>query len=439
MTAALPIRVRFAPSPTGYLHVGGARTALFNWLYARHHGGTFVLRIEDTDVARSTQDSVREILESLEWLGLNWDEGPIYQSSRFSTYREHAQQILAKGLAFTSRDPQKGSGEAIIYKMPPAKKIVVDDLIYGRVEFDSDQLKDQVLMKSDGTPAYNFACVVDDATMRINPVVRGDDHLSNTPKQIALYEALGLPVPQFAHLPLILGPDRSRLSKRHGATAVSSYQQEGYLPDALVNYLVLLGWSYGSDREMFSREELVQLFDLGNVSRKGAVFSLEKLQWMNGQYIKKLSPDRLAQEVQPFLGHGADNVKTVAVLLQERMKLLKDIVDLGGCFFQDSLAVDEAAAKQHLLKKENAAMIARLKDLLKALQPFAAPEIEKAARSVIEEFQVKSTVLIQAARVALTGKSVSAGLFETMAVLGKDICLRRLGEAVERIQRESSQ
>lgn len=437
-----PIRVRFAPSPTGYLHVGGARTALFNWLYARHHGGTFILRIEDTDRERSTKESENEILNAMKWLGLNWDEGPIYQSSRFDLYRQYAEKLVAKGLARRERDPEKGGGEAIIFKMP-SRKIVFEDMIYGRIEFDSELIKDQVLIKSDGHPAYNFACVVDDADMRINPVLRGEDHLSNTPKQIALYEALELPVPRFAHVPLILGQDKSRLSKRHGATSVSSYKQDGYLPQALVNYLVLLGWSPGNDQEIFLLEDLIKAFDIDKISRKGAVFSLEKLQWMNAHYLRQLPPADLTAAVKPFLVESgipeaaASNGKLEAVarLLQERMHLLKDIVTLGSCFFQD-VVFDEAAAKKNLLKRENAPMLAKLKELLAAVEPFETPGIEKATRSVIEQFQVKNTPLMQAARVAVTGRSVSAGLFETMALLGKETCVQRLGQAVEKIHRE---
>ncbi len=444
--SSLPVRVRFAPSPTGSLHVGGARTALFNWLYAKHHGGKFILRIEDTDAQRSTQESVQEILDSVKWMGLSWDEGPIYQSARFPIYRQAAEKLVERGLAHKVTDPEKGGGEAIIFKMP-SKRIVVEDLIYGRVEFDSELLKDQVLIKSDGNPAYNFACVVDDAEMRINPVIRGEDHLSNTPKQIALYEAMELSVPQFAHVPLILGPDRSRLSKRHGATAVASYKQDGYLPEALLNYLVLLGWSSGSDKEIFSLEELVAAFDLKQVSRKGAVFSGEKLQWMNAQYIKKLSPEKLVQEVTPFLAAEgllpadgtAEKVRAVACLLKERLHVLKDILGLGACFFQEQIVFDEKALATHVLKKENIPVFARLCSLLEDEKSFHAPELEKITRGLAEEFKRKTTPVVQAMRVALTGKAVGAGLFDTMALLGRDVCLKRLRAAAERMQLEPSQ
>ncbi len=437
------VRVRFAPSPTGYLHVGGARTALFNWLYARHHGGVFILRIEDTDAQRSTKEFEEEILTSMRWLGLNWDEGPVYQSSRFPVYREYAQKLLDRGVAYKSNDPEKGSGDAIIYKMP-SKRISVQDMIYGTVEFDSDLLKDQVLIKSDGTPAYNFACVVDDAQMRIDPVIRGEDHLSNTPKQIALYEALELPAPRYAHVPLILGQDRSRLSKRHGATSVTNYRQEGYLPEALVNYLVLLGWSPGDNQELFELDALIRAFSLENVSRKGAVFSPEKLQWMNAQYLKNLPSDRLVREVKPFLGQAGlldknqDEVRigAVAVLLKERMKLLKDIAGLGACFFQEEISIDPAAAEKHLMRPENQALFSQLVDALRPLTVFSSAEIERVVRGAIEAGGVKSTPVIQAMRVALTGRSVSAGIFETMEVMGKDVCLKRLSEARERIAHE---
>ncbi len=444
-SVATPVRVRFAPSPTGYLHVGGARTALFNWLYAKHHGGKFILRIEDTDRVRSTQESLQEILESLKWMGLSWDEGPYYQSERNDLYREHAERLVAKGLAYKTVDPEKGGGEAILLKMP-ARKIAVDDLIYGRVEFDGELIKDQVLMKSDGSPAYNFCCVVDDALMQISTVIRGEDHLSNTPKQIVLYEALGLPTPRIAHVPLILGQDRSRLSKRHGATAISSYKQDGYLPEAMVNYLVLLGWSPGNDRELFTLKELTEVFDLAQVSRKGAVFSVEKLQWMNGQYLRQLPEERLLAELAPFLkdkgllkdGNDA-KLKEVACLLKERLKLLKDIVDLGACFFEEKIAFDEAAAKKFLFKPENAGLLSDLGKALAPVEPFAAAAIEQAVRGVIEASGMKNTPVIQAIRVALTGKSMSAGIFETMAVMGKETCLKRLAEAQEMLHDQSRQ
>ncbi len=444
-SADTPVRVRFAPSPTGYLHVGGARTALFNWLYAKHHGGKFILRIEDTDRVRSTQESLQEILESLKWMGLSWDEGPYYQSERNDLYREHAERLVAKGLAYKTVDPEKGGGEAILLKMP-ARKIAVDDLIYGRVEFDGELIKDQVLMKSDGSPAYNFCCVVDDALMQISTVIRGEDHLSNTPKQIVLYEALGLPTPRFAHVPLILGQDRSRLSKRHGATAISSYKQDGYLPEAMVNYLVLLGWSPGNDRELFSLKELTEVFDLAQVSRKGAVFSVEKLQWMNGQYLRQLPQEKLLAGVAPFLKEKGlikdekdAKLAEVACLLKERLKLLKDIVDLGSCFFDKKIAFDEAAAKKFLFKPENAGLFTDLRKALAPVEPFAPAGIEQAVRGVIEKSGMKNTPVIQAIRVALTGKSMSAGIFETMAVMGKEKCLRRLAEAQEMLHDQSRQ
>jgi glutamyl-tRNA synthetase len=441
----LPVRVRFAPSPTGFLHIGGARTALFNWLYAKHHGGSFVLRIEDTDQARSTKESVQEILDSLRWLGIPWDEEPIYQSSRKDQYRQYAEGLVAQGLATRSTDPDKG-GEAIVFKVP-AGTIVVEDLIYGRVSFDASLIKDQVLIKSDGMAAYNFACVVDDATMKISPVIRGEDHLSNTPKQVALYNALGFPVPQFAHVPLILGPDRSRLSKRHGATAIMAYKQEGFMPEALFNYLVLLGWSPGNNQEIMAREDIVRQFDLDKISRKGAVFDHEKLLWMNSQYIKQLSPEDLTAAVRPFLVESGvrlnvdddGKLRTVALLLRERLRHLKDIVSLGACFFEEEITLDDAAAKKHLVKKELAPILSRLAEGIAGLSDFNAGSIEKVTRDIIAEFKVKSTPVIQAARVAATGKAVGAGLFETLAVLGKETCARRILWAVKRIQSEPGQ
>lgn len=293
------IKVRFAPSPTGYLHIGGARTALFNWMYARAQDGKFVLRIEDTDQQRSKKEYEEEILRSLKWLGFEWDE-LYYQSRRFDIYREHAQRLLDEGKAYKE-------GEAIILKMIPDQEIKIFDLIRGEITFDSSELKDQVLMKSDGSPAYSFCCVVDDALMEISHVVRGEDHISNTPKQIMIYRALDWKVPKYAHLPLIMGEDGSRLSKRYGAVAVSDYQKQGYVAEALVNYLMLLGWSPGNNQEKISPEAAIKKFSLKKINKAGAVFSLEKLQWLNNLYLKELETPQLVEMLQPVLEeHGLD-------------------------------------------------------------------------------------------------------------------------------------
>ncbi|MFH1247665.1 MAG: glutamate--tRNA ligase family protein [Candidatus Omnitrophota bacterium] len=292
------VRVRFAPSPTGYLHIGGSRTALFNWIYACNQKGKFVLRIEDTDKLRSETKYLDEILDSLKWLGLEWDE-IYYQSKRFDLYREYAQKLLEQGLAYTEK-LSLDSDEAIIYKVTP-QKIKIRDLIRGEIEFDASEIKDQVLIKSDGTPTYNFACVLDDALMKITHVIRGDDHISNTPKQILLYQALGFALPEFAHLPLILAKEGGRLSKRKGATAISEFRQMGYLPEALVNHLLLLGWAPGPDRQIIPIEEAIGLFDIKHVNKTAAVLDLDKLDWMNNQYIKNADAEKIADLVIPLL------------------------------------------------------------------------------------------------------------------------------------------
>src|SRR3989338_4111431 len=288
------VRVRFAPSPTGYLHIGSVRTALFNWLYAQHNKGSFLLRIEDTDFLRSKDEYLDEILGSLKWLYMNWDEEPVFQSKRFEIYRRYAEDILKKGLAYKE-------GDAIIFKVEKDNKVSFDDVIHGRIEISTDEIKDQVLLKSDGTPTYNFACVVDDAEIKITHVIRGDDHISNTPKQILLYKALGFPIPNFAHIPLILSEEGGRLSKRHGATSIFEYKSMGFLPEALVNYLSLMGWAPGNDREILPLEEMIKLFDVKDVNKTGATFDIDKLSWINGQYIKNTGTAKLVSRTENFL------------------------------------------------------------------------------------------------------------------------------------------
>ncbi|WP_456431621.1 glutamate--tRNA ligase, partial [Thermosulfuriphilus sp.] len=323
------VKTRFPPSPTGHLHIGGARTALFNWLFARHHGGSFVLRFEDTDRERSRPEYAQAIREAMEWLGLNWDEGPYYQSQRLELYREHIERLVAEGKAYWCRcSPEEleakrekalaegrkpkydgacrdlglgpGPGRVVRFRIPPTGSTVVEDLIRGPVAFDHQELDDFIILRSDGIPTYHFAVVIDDMTMGITHVIRGDDHLNNTPKHILLFEALGASVPRFAHVPMILGPDRTRLSKRHGAMSVLAYREAGYLPQALINYLVRLGWSYG-DQEIFSLEELIEKFSLENIGRSAAVFNPDKLLWLNAHYIKEESVESLARLVRPFL------------------------------------------------------------------------------------------------------------------------------------------
>jgi len=424
------IRVRFAPSPTGNLHIGGGRTALFNWLFAQAKAGKFVLRIEDTDKARSKQEFVDEILYSLKWLGFNWDE-IYYQSQRFEIYRELANKLLKEEKAYIEKN--EFGQEAIIFKVPQ-QKIKLNDLIRGGIEFDSSLIKDQVLIKSDGTATYNFACVVDDATMNITHIIRGDDHISNTPKQILLYEALGFPLPQFAHLPLIMGMEGGRLSKRTGATAISDYRKMGYLPEAIVNYLLLLSWSPGENREVIEIKEAVKLFDIKDVNKTAATFDLKKLDWMNNQYLKTEDPLKLTDEVLPLLIEKGlvdkDNFdKNYAVevmkLFQGRLTTINDFPDWADFFFAKELKMDPQAEAKHLTK-DLSREFKLFTERLEALESFDIASIEHAFRQLVQELGIEAKVLIHPIRVALTGKTVGPGLFEVIYYLGKGRAKERL-------------
>jgi glutamyl-tRNA synthetase len=424
------VRVRFAPSPTGYLHIGGSRTALFNWLYAKATKGKFILRIEDTDAARSTKEYLDEILDSLSWLGLDWDE-LYYQSQRFPLYREFAEKLLKEGKAYVEKT--EGKGEAIIFKVLP-RKITVNDLIRGGIEFDTAVIKDQVLIKSDGTPTYNFACVVDDATMNITHVIRGDDHISNTPKQVVLYEALGFALPQFAHLPLILSKEGGRLSKRKGATAISDYRAMGYLPEALVNYLLLLGWAPGGNREIIEVNEAIKLFDVKNINKTAAVLDLDKLDWINNQYLKKEDPEKLADQVIPLLREKGymqaetcdrDYVVSLVRIFQGRITVLNDFVDWADFFFLKDISIDPEAEKKFLTKDLSSEFRLFL-DRLEGLEKFDIATIETAFREVVKELNTEAKVLIHPIRVALTGKTIGPGLFEVIYYLGKTRTKERL-------------
>ena len=391
------IRVRFAPSPTGNLHIGGARTALFNWLYAKAKQGKFILRIEDTDKKRSQKKYLDEILESLTWLGFVWDE-IYYQSQRFHTYREHAQKLVNEGEAYVEK--AKTKSEAIIFKVTP-QKIKVNDLIHGNIEFDTQTIKDQVLIKSDGTPTYNFACVVDDATMGITHVIRGDDHISNTPKQIILYQALNFPLPEFAHLPLILGKGGGRLSKRTGATAISDYRKMGYLSKALVNYLLLLGWAPGSNREIIEIQEAIRLFDIKNVNKTAATFDLDKLKWINNQYLKREDTQKLTDEIIPLLiqkkyinknNFDRNYIASLVKLFQGRLSTLKDFIEWADFFFIKNIKIDPVAKKQFLsqdLSREFSLFIERLERLDK----FDIVNIESSFRELVKELNIKKLCL----------------------------------------------
>ncbi|MFC1804330.1 glutamate--tRNA ligase [Candidatus Omnitrophota bacterium] len=427
-------RVRFAPSPTGSLHIGGARTALFNWLYAKSKGAEFILRIEDTDQARSKKEYLDEILDSLKWLGLDWDE-VFYQSKRFDLYRDQAQKLLKEGGAYTEKS--ESGAEAVIFKVPK-KQLKVKDLIRGDIEFDTGVIKDQVLIKSDGTPTYNFACVIDDAEMKITQVLRGDDHISNTPKQVLLYEALKLAVPEFAHLPLILGKDGGRLSKRTGATAISEYRLAGYLPQALVNYLLLLSWSPGGNREIIGLREAVELFDLKNVNKTSAAFDLDKLNWMNNQYLKKADTSDLTDELIPLLiekgyikkdDFNRKELVSLVKLFQGRLSKLSDFPDWADFFFLKEVRMDPEARAKHLsgdLSREFKLFIERLENLDK----FEVDTIESSFREMIKELNIPSKALIHPIRVALTGKTVGPGLFDLIYHLGRDRTRERLAKFV---------
>ena len=421
------VTVRFAPSPTGYLHLGSARTALFNWLYARHMGGRFLLRVEDTDKVRSDVRFLEEILNDLRWLGLDWDGEPIYQSRRFPLYRHKAEELLAAGKAYRE-------GEAILFRVEKGRAIEYDDFIHGRISVRTDDIKDQVLIKSDGSPSYNFACVIDDAELAISHILRGDDHISNTPKQILFYEAFGLVPPRLGHMPLILGPDGAKLSKRHGGVSVEEYRNEGYLPGALVNHLVLLGWYPGEKHEVLTLQEAVGMFDLAQMGDVQAKFDLQKLRWLNAAHIMKRTSAELLPLIKshlnaagvPLPGVSDEFLLRLIDLYKIRLKTLRDFVEMTDCFFRDDFAVDEEGKKKYLDKPENIENIRLLADRLEALVSFSPAEIEAACRQLAEERGLKAAGLIHPARLAISGQTSGAGLFEMMELLGKERVLRRL-------------
>ena len=467
---ASPVRVRFAPSPTGHLHVGGARTALFNWLFARHHHGTYILRIEDTDRSRSTDENIVAIVDALRWLGLDWDEGPptpgYRRTERLASYREHAQRLLAAGRAYycdcppelldrerataqqrgetfrySGRCRERGLGAgALRLRIPTEGATVVNDLIHGPVTFEHSQLDDWILVRTDGTPTYNFCVVVDDVTMGITHVIRGDDHLSNTPKQILCYEALDYAVPEFAHVSLILGKDRSRLSKRHGATSVQAFRDAGIPAEALVNYLARLGWSHG-DQEVFSRAELVELFDIKTVASSGAVFDPTKLEWLSQHHLKTMDGTRLAELAEPFVRAAGltpppDRARFVAILdtLRERAKTLVELVEQGRFYFERPAAYEPKAAPK-LLTVEGARRLGLLIERLEAAPEFTVAAIEPVFRGLTEELGLKLVDLAQLARLAVTGRTASPPIFDVLALIGREESLARLRGARETAER----
>lgn len=435
MSISPDIRVRFAPAPTGYLHVGGVRTALFNWLFARNRKGKFILRIEDTDRKRSTRESLDDILDSIKWLGLFWDEGPFFQSERISIYEEYAQKLVDSGKAYRGRD--EGEGEAVVFKSIK-EKIIIQDIVHGPIEFDTSLLDDIVIIKSDGVPTYNFACVIDDALMNITHVIRGDDHISNTPKQFMVYKALEFKIPKFAHVPMILGPDGTRLSKRHGATSVAEYRKQGILPYALVNFLALLGWAPGGDKELLELDELVKKFSLKRITGKSAVFNVEKLTWMNSVYISKLSDIEITSLCKPFLeeagflkeGDHTERLLKIIPLFKKRIKLLPEIAGATEYFFKERIEYTEDAVDN--LKNKD--LLERIKKKMNEIAQFEIKQIEQSLRSLVDELSISSRELMQTVRAAITGRTVSAGIFETMVGMGKELVLKHMEQAISLIK-----
>ncbi|NOY86600.1 MAG: glutamate--tRNA ligase [Deltaproteobacteria bacterium] len=460
------VRVRFAPSPTGYLHVGGVRTALYNWLFARHNGGKFVLRLEDTDLERSTDEAIGWILDGLKWLHLDWDEGPYRQTERFDLYNEHIDRLIEQGKAYRCyctpeelelrrkkamvrggspkydgrcrrlKDGDHSGPYTIRFKAPQEGTIIVNDLIRGPVLFDESQMDDLIIRRSNGNPTYNLTVVVDDALMGITHVIRGEDHLSNTPRQIQLYQALGYGLPQFGHMPMILGTDKKRLSKRHGASSITEFREMGYLWEAMVNYLVRLGWSYG-DQEIFSIDELVDKFTLEKVNKSAAVFDLDKLVWLNQSYLKSLPEEEVAGRLVPFLeakgllGDGPDIpwLPKAVITLRERTGTLVEMADQCEFYFRELEYDQEAAGK--FLTSDIAPLLEKVSELISRVEVFTQESLHEAFRSFLEAEGIKLKVIAQPLRIALTYRRNSPGLFEVMEVLGKDKTLRRIQRACD--------
>ncbi|KOR32291.1 glutamyl-tRNA synthetase [Achromatium sp. WMS3] len=461
------VRTRFAPSPTGYLHLGGARTALFSWLYARKHNGSFVLRIEDTDLERSTQKSVDAILEGMTWLGLDHDEGPFFQTQRFERYHAIINQLLAQDLAYycncsrerldtihqeqrskklkprydghcRDRKVAPSSDYVIRFRNPETGAVFIDDMIKGRVIVQNSELDDLIIQRSNGTPTYNLSVVVDDMDMAITHVIRGDDHLNNTPRQMNIFRALGQEPPRYAHVPMILGPDRTRLSKRHGATSVMQYKEAGYLPEAMLNYLLRLGWAYG-DQELFTRPEMIELFDLTQVHKAPAAFDPAKLNWLNQQYLINADPKRIAilleqhfRQLDIDLSQGPDALAIVKAQ-QGRAHTLKELSEISSFWYQDVVQYDPKAASKHL--RSTAYPILQVtRSKLADLKKWTAETIHQAIDQAAQESNVKMGKVAQPLRVAIVGRAASPGIDVTLALLDKETCLRRIDNALEYIQ-----
>lgn len=479
------VRVRIAPSPTGYLHLGLARTALFNWLFAKHNNGKFILRVDDTDVKRSTDESLNNIIDSFQWLGMDFDEGygiggdlgPYAQSERLDVYSEYTQKLLETGAAYycyctkeeldeereqakEQRNPYIYSGECRNLTSEERKKyeaegrkpsvrlkvddklITVHDLVKGDVEFRTGILGDFIIVRPNGMPMYNYASAIDDITMNISHIIRADEHLANTPKQILIYQALNCPLPEFAHVPLVLGKQGEKLSKRHGATSVEEYRKQGYVPEAMINYLVRLGWSYDDQEEVFSVDELIEKFTLDRVGKSGGIFDQQKLLWLNGEYIAKMNIDTRTKAVIPFLREAGlldediseekyEWIKDIVTAVGDRLKTLTQIVDYAGSFFVDKLEYDEKAVQQRLRKDYVPQMLEDLKARLRTAEPFDEANLEEVIRAFAEESGLSASKIIHPLRVALTGKSVGPGIFETVALLGREKAIQRLNEGIE--------
>jgi len=458
------IVTRFPPSPTGYLHIGGARTALYNWLFARHKKGKFVLRIEDTDKERSTDEATRAIVDSLEWLGIDWDEGPYFQSRRYPIYQEMVERLLSTGKAYychcspeeldarreaakalglkpkydgkcREKELSPGPNAVVRLKSPQAGKTVFHDLVKGSISFQNEELDDLVLWRSDGSPTYHLAVVVDDITMGITYVIRGDDHVNNTPRQILIYQALGEPLPHYAHVPMILGPDRTRLSKRHGATSVLAYRDMGYLPHALLNALARVGWSYG-DQEKFTVQELIEKFSLENVGKSAGIFNPEKLLDLNAQYIRESDSKDLAEALIPFLERlgfkplEKSLVTGAAETLRMRSKTLVEMAESARFYFDEGFHYEEKADMK-FLKSDIAPLVKETRVRLESIDDFTQKSLEGLFLRILDEKKIKLGDIAQPLRVALTGTSVSPGLFEVMEVLGKETVLRRMDKALK--------
>ncbi len=477
----MKVRVRFAPSPTGYLHVGGARTALFNWLFARKEKGSFILRIEDTDVQRSSEDMVKGILEGMKWLGLNWDEGPYFQSSRLSLYKEKAEELVKAGKAYycyclpeeieerrkkielegkvwtydrrclhlseNERNALSSRGRKAIRFIVPHGKTTFKDVIHGVLEFENINIEDFVLLKSDGYPTYHLSVVVDDIDMGITHVIRGDDHLSNTPKQIMLYNAFNHDIPVFAHLPLILGPDRKKLSKRHGHTSVIHFREMGYHPLAMFNFLARLSWSPGEDKDIFTIEEMIERFSLESISHNNPIFDLSKLEWLNSKILSTFPPSLLFDDFKESLkkrsiwneNFSREWIEDVIFLFKERAKTINQLVEDSLPFFVENFEYEKEAVEKYLSEEKLSEYVKKFLERLSFLDSFKKENVEQTCRSLAEEEGIKASILIHATRVALTGKRVTPGVFEMMEVLGKERCIKRLEKLISFLEERKNE